>query len=286
MKGLILGLALAAVPGLVWSLIVQVTGTAPTMMGDQAEQWTAQELRKAGQHGWRAVNHFRLKVNDIDHVLIGPGGVFAVETKWSGDRDSSYADAQERQAVAQASSNARSMSLWAELRRNQITVQPVVVLWGGGVRTWDQGRCSRVLDGVPVLTGSTISSWIRALPKDVLSPAEVEGVWTSVEAQARRRDDHDPAELAVPMSVNELLARFGLVVVGAYAALLEIGGVLRLTGSVTAVLAVGSLSVAVAGALSRLGRLGRLRLAAWGWIAGAGLPVTALLVAETLRVMP
>jgi hypothetical protein len=72
MKGLVLGAALVAGPGAVWVIAVQVTGSAPVMMGDQAEQWTAQELRKLSRRDWRLVNHFALASDDIDHVLIGP----------------------------------------------------------------------------------------------------------------------------------------------------------------------------------------------------------------------
>lgn len=115
------------------------------MMGDQAEQWTAQELRTTRPLGWQVVNHFLLRRDDIDHVLIGPGGVYAVETKWSNDRGGRYARTQERDAVAQASSNARSMTLWSELRTSGVQVQPVAVVWGGGLREWDQGQGTRCL---------------------------------------------------------------------------------------------------------------------------------------------
>jgi hypothetical protein len=78
LKGLILGVVLAAVPGVIWSWTMQVTGSAPRMMGDEAEQWTARELRKMRRQGWRLVNQFQLALGDIDHVLIGPGGAYAV----------------------------------------------------------------------------------------------------------------------------------------------------------------------------------------------------------------
>jgi hypothetical protein len=72
----VLGVLLAAVPGALWAWTVQVTGTGPVMISDQAEQWTAAELRKLRRHGWRVVNHFLLRNDDIDHVLTGPGGAY------------------------------------------------------------------------------------------------------------------------------------------------------------------------------------------------------------------
>lgn len=61
---------------------IGLSGTAP-FMGELAEQWTAQELRPLSKHGWRLVN-FALSYGDQDHVLVGPGGVVLLETKWNG----------------------------------------------------------------------------------------------------------------------------------------------------------------------------------------------------------
>lgn len=63
--------------------LVLLSGTAPLMMGELAEQWTAQELRPLTKHGWRLVNHFGLGYGGQDHVLVGPGGVVLLETKSS-----------------------------------------------------------------------------------------------------------------------------------------------------------------------------------------------------------
>src|SRR3954453_4413988 len=77
------GLLTATILGLLAFQVTQMAGTTSAMMGEIAEQWTAQELRKLRRHGWRIVNHLMLRTWDIDHVLVGPGGIFAVETKWS-----------------------------------------------------------------------------------------------------------------------------------------------------------------------------------------------------------
>jgi hypothetical protein len=54
LKGVLLGVVLAGVPGVIWSWTLQVTGTAPLMMGEQAEQWKPQELRRHRRDGWRS----------------------------------------------------------------------------------------------------------------------------------------------------------------------------------------------------------------------------------------
>lgn len=107
-------------------LTSQATGTAQLTSGAAAEQLTCAELRKLRAASWRVVNHFALEDWDIDHVLVGPGGVIAVETKWS-HRD--WRTAQSRPwlnaAVDQAQANARTLRLW--LKRFGVTdVQSVV----------------------------------------------------------------------------------------------------------------------------------------------------------------
>lgn len=82
-RGFLLGAGLAGTAGVLACWTLQVTGTAPTMMGDLAEQWTAGKLRALRRRGWRTVNHVRLRTWDIDHVLVGPAGCYSLETKWS-----------------------------------------------------------------------------------------------------------------------------------------------------------------------------------------------------------
>ena len=51
LRGLLLGSALTATAGLLAFTVVQATGTAATLMGDTAEQWTASELRRLHRAG-------------------------------------------------------------------------------------------------------------------------------------------------------------------------------------------------------------------------------------------
>ena len=60
MRGLIVGLGVAGTAGALWLWIVEATGTAPTMMGDLGEQWTARNcVGFAGAVG-SVVNHVTL----------------------------------------------------------------------------------------------------------------------------------------------------------------------------------------------------------------------------------
>lgn len=137
MNGMVVGAGLVVAPGAVGVFSMQVTGSAPIIMGDQAEQWTAQELRPLMRRDWLLVNHLVLGTDDIDHVLLGPGGAFVFQTKWSGSPwDSTFGAQRQRDAVRQAEANARILRLWHPLKSREIPVRPVVVLWGRGLSKW------------------------------------------------------------------------------------------------------------------------------------------------------
>ncbi len=176
-QGVVLGAGLASSAGVLASLVRQVTGTAPAMMGGQGEQWTASELRPLQRRGWRVVHHVSLRPWDIDHVLIGPGGAFAIETKWSAQPwVLEPAEARVLSAARQAADNARDLRLWAPFRKAGIDVQPVVMLWGPAA-TPDGLGVPTDLDGATVMRGSHAPAWRTRLANNVLSPEQVEAGW-------------------------------------------------------------------------------------------------------------
>ncbi len=132
-RGLVTGALLTGTVGFLAFLVVQLTGTGPTMMGDLAEHRTADALRHLRRQGWQVANHVVLAHGDIDHVLIGAGGAFVVETKWRGGgwREPSAAPQLER-ACLQIADQARRLRLWTQSRQLGIPVNAVVATWG-----WD-----------------------------------------------------------------------------------------------------------------------------------------------------
>ena len=158
LHGLVLGATLVGVPALMWSLVVQGTGTAHQALGGEAEQLTADELRKARRHGWRLVNAVGLGFGDIDHVLIGPSGALAVETKWtSAEPGTPYATAFVESAIAQAAANARSLRLWAPFKKLAVPVLPVLVLWGPHARDLVDAAAMEEHSGVLIVPGPAIA---------------------------------------------------------------------------------------------------------------------------------
>jgi Nuclease-related domain len=252
------------------------------MMGDLSEQWTAHALRGLRRRGWQLVNHFALGVDDIDHVVIGPSGAFAIETKWSSSSwQSHFGEQRQRQAIAQARRNARSLRLWHPFKSCQIPVQPVVVFWGRD-KTWPAEHRVRVVEGVMVVVGDELRPWLANQKEGVLSAHQVEEGWAALNEHTLQRDAVDAANEPVPPSLGDWAARAGLAVAAAVAALFAFDAVF--VGSHSAVV-----TVVTAGALAAAGMVPvRRRVvpwvwpAAWGWMTAHAVLSMALTAAEVV----
>lgn len=289
LKGLVVGGLLVTGPTLLWSWTVQVTGTAPVMMGDMAEQWTAGLLRKMQPHGWRILNRFVLERDDVDHLAISRGGVLVVETKWSAtDWHSQYGRARLVGAVEQVKDSARILRLWHPVKSRQIGVDAVVVLWGGGTnrtKRWPESQQVVQRDGVTVVTGEALLPWLR--DREAAHPAAQVGndlgeqqtaeLWRALDTQVRRRDPLEERDHPVPASIEQIVLRLGLSTLAAVGGLLYLGLLARVIDGSWLLLAVGAVSTVPAGVMLRASVA---RHIAWGWLFGLGVPVGALTIAE------
>jgi hypothetical protein len=113
-------------------------GMANHRLGVAGEELTADKLQKLRKRGWRVVHHVMLAEGDgdIDHAVLGPGGFFAVDSKYRTDWSSarSNIDGLARRSRRQAT------ALQSRLQVKEPMVQPAVVLWGP--------RVSKVFDDV------------------------------------------------------------------------------------------------------------------------------------------
>jgi hypothetical protein len=200
-RGFIVGGCTVGVISALAVLVMQVTGTAQMSMGATAEQWTVSELRPLRKAGWQIINHVALRPWDIDHVVIGPGRVIAVETKWS-SRGWSVDAPDERllRALRQARDGANDLRRWQPLRDAGLqSVEPVLFLWGtnSGDNSPRQARPTR-LEGVDVIRGREAAEvWRAALLRggsegDVDTDA-VRRLWEALDKQVRRRDERELA---------------------------------------------------------------------------------------------
>jgi hypothetical protein len=196
-RGTVLGASVAS--GLwfdAWIAVVW-TGAASKFMGVNGELWTADELRKLDDKGWRLINGLHLNdPYDIDHVAVGPGGVLVVESKWSASAwplngpGPKFMEGQLSKAAFQAQKNAKEVGDFIGDTVPDIPVTAIAVFWSGtrsegvGWRTWGDGRT--------VLThGPDFRRWLKdELPTVGASAEAVESAYALL---ATKADDQDRA---------------------------------------------------------------------------------------------
>jgi hypothetical protein len=111
-------------------MFLVTTGSAATQSGVLAEGWTVSELRPLRSRGWTLVKHVMLEKSDVDHMLIGPGGLLALETKF---RKNWHPPITNYAAMARQAANA-AWALQARVRVSTPKVVPMIVMWGPTVQ--------------------------------------------------------------------------------------------------------------------------------------------------------
>jgi nuclease-like protein len=272
-RGFVIGTAFAGTSGALTVLVMQAAGTAPTTMGAIAEQWTASELRPLRRAGWRIINHVALQKWDIDHVLVGPGGVIAVETKWSGGGWTlDPQDIRILRAADQVRKNARDLSLWHPLRSLGVGSVGSVVFLGGESPPDAPPKPTTPyqLGDVQIVLGLDAAKGWRATVQHMpaqpsFDAARIRDLYAALDSHIRQRDQRDAATAPATPSLDR-------VYLMAYAVLLCAAASFLL--SLQAWDVVGSwrlwlLSlVMLAGVGVAAFRVRALRLLAAGWLTG------------------
>jgi hypothetical protein len=152
----------------------QIAGTYHLATGRDAEKWTSKELRKVCGPDWHVIDGIPFHRRDVDHVLVGPGGVYAVETKSTDsvvDLASSKGRKTAKSWIHQAQRSAQLVS--AVLKGEGVEVYAVVVAWGSEV-----SGSPYVYEGVPVLGRKDLDQpdvpWRRSIR--VLTDAQVNAI--------------------------------------------------------------------------------------------------------------
>lgn len=261
-------------------LVVVMAGTGPWLLGVYGEQWTSDALRKLRHDGWRLIERVPLEYGDIDHVLIGPGGVFAVESKntagrWAlDDLDGRIADAVRQ---ARRCADRLRVLLMEHSIRLRTGVRPLVVLWGPASFN------SSTIDGVEVVHGPVLTHWRTTLGDGQLTPEQMDSAFDGLTRFVERRDKFIEREQGKPPKVVEIgplamASTVYLVTVGFLVALLFIGGALAVLGNgfVIPVL----LASVIVGVLAH--RHLRTRHLVKGWIAASVASSVALVAVVVL----
>lgn len=171
-------------------IVFLASGSYRHSTGKTGEEATAGvvDTGRRRRRGWRVVHGiYFVGHGDVDHVLIGPGGVFVIESKWTSRRCSIDGGAVHglmgREPVAQAREGAQKIE---RLLRHgplglDVEVRPVVVLWGPGRIRFDQGR--ETVDGVLVCDGPRDEQWLPDLDATFLDQGTIDDIGAALAGQ-------------------------------------------------------------------------------------------------------
>jgi hypothetical protein len=165
---------------------------APAKWSDEpvvapAARLTSTALRELPTPPWRVVYEIAAdKLGGIEHVLIGPAGVFGLRTTMdpmpSGDPDPEP----DARAVAEAAIVRGDLD--DALKRCAMTSDRLVeVHWGAG-RDGRPSSSSDVLPGVTAVDGRSLTTWASSLGTEAMSPAQVDLAWQTVVTAIGRPD--------------------------------------------------------------------------------------------------
>ena len=153
--------------------------------GAFGEQWTGRALRELESQGWRIFHDLKASCGNIDHVVVGPGGVFLLDSKrWRGsvtvDADSAVVRRMEDPDLNwRLTSPAHVKSLAREVHEAvrasthaSVWVTPVIVVWGEFAQVAAGDTCKFV-------HGDALAQWLRGQPARI-APGRVEQIADAV----------------------------------------------------------------------------------------------------------
>jgi hypothetical protein len=149
---------------------------------------TAEDLSRElldGVQQWLAVHDLPLGGNTVDHVVVTPLAILAVETVWWGPATEDVHARRREQAVEQAKRNAAAVkSLLA--RRDfgfALPVLPAVLTWGPGAEDAQVGL-------VDVVSGADAGAWTIAHSSGAIDDSVAERVHAALLRYRARHDVH------------------------------------------------------------------------------------------------
>jgi hypothetical protein len=196
--GFILGTGVATAVAMVVTLL-GMDGGRSYREGLEAESWTASALNRLRKDGWFVLHDLEFEGRNVDHVLIGPRGVVAVETKLRNEEwtitGASIEDTHHRpirwvgELVGQTARQARTLRSLLFAGGVRTDVRPVLVLWGRGIT----GAPTVTIDGVLVGLGKHIDDWFDQVRSIPLSDEQVRLARRAVERRKAKEGVGKPA---------------------------------------------------------------------------------------------
>lgn len=187
---IILGLGIIAY--CIWKSISLINLRTKYRVGFDAESAAGQELNQLMRSGFWVFHDFPADKFNIDHIVIGKSGVFAVETKGRSKptnlgknnsdviydgRKLSFPDWEERKPIDQAIRQANWLEDWlSNSVGEKVSVRPVLCLPG-----WYVNNLSE--NGIPVINGRNSESFFASIRSSELS----ESLQTRIAFQVEQR---------------------------------------------------------------------------------------------------
>jgi hypothetical protein len=177
----LVGAIVASVAWWIYVTMLETGGKTALRSGVLGEQRTASELRKLAGDGWKTINHVMLEGRDVDHALLGPGGFFAVESKFR----STWSNAAPYFATMAATAKESARQLQLRIDPKQRTTQPLVVMWGPDVSSHFPSAVT--LHGVVFCPGRVMRDFIREA-STVIERPETDAAFAKLEKYVRSQD--------------------------------------------------------------------------------------------------
>jgi hypothetical protein len=157
MRGFFVGLMVGLLGFFLMVFLVAV-GVAQRQMGGTAEQWTAEILEQLDRASWFIAHDVSFDTMNVDHVLVGPRRIYAVETKWTSWHGNPQFLQGARRSAVRGARRLQSLLASEGLKRE---VTPLVVVWGPGTEAmraeplWE--------DTAGLVAGRHADTWLEKL---------------------------------------------------------------------------------------------------------------------------
>jgi hypothetical protein len=198
-RGFTLGGLAVGLPWSLWLLVHLSDGQYFRHRGAEGERDTSDELRKLRSSGWHVIDDVRFERWNVDHVLVGPAGVFAIETKWTSTPEQARRRrGRHTEYVRQARSGAREIRLVLKSKLHRTyDVRPAVAVWGPG-----RPRLAHPasIDEVLLIDGPELRRHFAELDEHCLDDDEIDDIVRALEEFNRMRDDFEVRRAATSSS--------------------------------------------------------------------------------------
>jgi hypothetical protein len=182
-RGFVAGALAATVVWMIRVKLWQVTWRQSR--GVEGEARSAQLVSAVPE--WLVVNDVFVQGRNVDHVVVTPLAVLAVETTWWGEASPKVHAGRRQAAIEQAQANAVTLRNLLRSRGPgfDLPVWPVVIAWGPGAEPTQLGR-------VDVVAGEDARSWMAAYRNGAIHPELAAQVHAALVAYQARNDEYRP----------------------------------------------------------------------------------------------